>query len=539
MNENKNKDSSKFLKLESSPHLNPVDYFNFYGNFISIFEGLKNFNAINENEAALINPKDLTKDLNKATFILNNGLVDVVKDNEYDLAKGSKISKFMLLSSVMFKGDYFAAMSYVSFQLMKSEIPYIRVGTDYFKVITKSDRYEAINTILKPWKKDEIKEDHGKQLLSRIFKFDDFTILPNNVQYLPVYKNCYNLYSKFSHDPASKDVLAEHIPTTLKLITHIFGEQWQLGLKYMKILYEFPRQILPVLALVSTQRETGKTTFLNWIQMIFGENSTLINPADLMSNFNDGYATKNIIMVDETVIDKAHVIEKLKSIATAKTMSVSQKFVSHYAVPFFGKVIVCTNKETDFMRIDEEEIRFWVRKIKPIEGTKNTNIELDLFTEIPLFLRFLTQLPEVDFSKSRMVFTQDEIATESLQRVKLESHSTLRKEIEYFAEDFFNNFAAKTIHATAKDVKEKWFANNNQISVTYIRKVLKDEMKLDLTEGVERYYSFGDTSSAPKVGQPFIFNAQEDTKLPQMEDVTETINKIIHNASSNQDEDLF
>jgi hypothetical protein len=35
------------------------------------------------------------------------------------------------------------------------------------------------------------------------------------------------------------------------------------------------------------------------------------------------------------------------------------------------------------MRIDQEEIRFWVRKIKLIKGAKNTNIETDLFNEIP------------------------------------------------------------------------------------------------------------------------------------------------------------
>ena len=95
----------------------------------------------------------------------------------------------------------------------------------------------------------------------------------------------------------------------------------------MKLLYEHPCQILPVLSLVSTERETGKTTFLNYIQMLFGENSTLINPSDLTSSFNDAYATKNIIMIDETVIEKQNVVEKLKSLATAKTISVSQKFL--------------------------------------------------------------------------------------------------------------------------------------------------------------------------------------------------------------------
>ena len=32
----------------------------------------------------------------------------------------------------------------------------------------------------------------------------------------------------------------------------------------MKILYEHPTQILPILSLVSNERGTGKTTFLNW-----------------------------------------------------------------------------------------------------------------------------------------------------------------------------------------------------------------------------------------------------------------------------------
>ena len=44
------------------------------------------------------------------------------------------------------------------------------------------------------------------------------------------------------------------------------------------------------------------------------------------------------------------------------------------------------------MRIDDEEIRFWIRKINPIKGDKNTNIENDLFNEIPKFLKYLEQM---------------------------------------------------------------------------------------------------------------------------------------------------
>jgi hypothetical protein len=501
--------SEKFKKPESNPLLNAVDYFNFFGSFVSIFEGIKQCNIKSETEVCLLNPDTLDpQELNKPTFVLNKlNTIDVLKKNDYRIGVGIKVSKFMLLTAVRFKGDSFAAMSYVNFELMKSEIPYIRVGTDYFKMIKKKDRYNSENNLLKPWKKDEIKQDHGKNLLGMIYKFDDFTIEPNNIEYKPVVYNCFNLYAKFAHKPIEHEVTINDIPITMGLINHIFGEQWQLGLKYIKILYQYPKQIAPVLALVSTERETGKTTFLNWIQMLFGENSTLINPSDLTSNFNDAYATKNIIMIDETTIDKVHAIEKLKSLATAKTISVSQKFVSHYSVPFFGKIILCTNKESDFMRIDEEEIRFWVRKIKPINGKKNTNIETDLFNEIPNFLKYLLQIEEIDFSKSRMVFTKDEIETESLELVKEESKSWLRKEIEYLFIDFFdNNNAIDFVEVTPKDIKERWFINNNQISISYIRKVLKEEMKMHSLV-TKRYKGFPNEAGLTfdKVGLPFVF----------------------------------
>jgi hypothetical protein len=501
---------SKFKKPESNPLLNPVDYFNFFGTFEQIFEGDKKCIAYSDTSATYFTEGELqTK---TPTFELNkSGLIDIKKSNPFDLATGQVVSKFMLLCAIKFKGDFSKANSYVTYSLMKKDIPYIRVGTDHFKVFGKVDRYGVQQTMIKAWDKATITEDHGKTLMSHINKFDDFTIIPNNKEFIPVGNNCYNLYAKFSHVPYDGDVSLNDIPVTIGIMNHIFGEQFELGLKYMKILYEYPKQILPVLALVSTERETGKTTFLNWIQIMFGENSTLINPHDLTSNYNDAYATKNVIMIDETVIDKSNTIEKLKSIATAKTISVSQKFVQHYSVPFFGKVIICTNKENDFMRIDDEEIRFWVRKIKSITGKKNTNIETDLKNEIPKFLKLLIDLPNIDFSRSRMVFTQDEINTTALDSIKEESKSSLRKELEIHIEDFFNNSTELEFEATVKDIKERWFSHNNQISMAYIRKVIKDEMKL-IPLPMRKYKPFANVESLGTSGTPFLFKKQNNSQ---------------------------
>lgn len=168
------------------------------------------------------------------------------------------------------------------------------------------------------------------------------------------------------------------------------------------------------------------------------------------------------------------------------------------------------------MRIDEEEIRFWIRKIKVIDGNKNTNIETDLFNEIPRFLRYLIQQPAVDTSKSRMVFTMDEIGTQELHEVKDESKSWLRKELEIELENYFNNDAhgEDTMLATPRDVKNRWFKTNHQVTISYIRKVVKNEMKLECVEKSNRYYPFNadknsdDPFNADRgsvTGRPYIF----------------------------------
>lgn len=498
--------NEKFINKKKDKSLNPFDWFCQFGEFDDIFKTkLENY-ELKDNFV-------WKKYSDKPIFKINPLTVEVLNENEFNILNGN-YSKFNILTIIRFKNDAFMSLSFIKYNLMKIDIPYIRVGTDYYKVIYKTDRYGSLSQQLKSWRKDEIKLDHNPDLIKRIDKFDDFTIEPNNIDFKQSINGFYNLYPKFQHVP--KEGV---INTSSMFMKHIFGEQIDLGYRYMKLLYEHPKQILPILSLVSIERETGKTTFLNWINMIFGQNSVMVSPTEITKDFNSLYATKNIIMIDEAVAEKGATVEKLKSIATAKTITVNQKFISEYSVPFYGKIILCTNKETDFMKIDGDEIRFWIRKINHIES-KNTNIEKDLFNEIPAFLNYLLKLPAIDFSKSRMVFTQDEIQTENLEIVKQESKSGLLKELEILIEDYFNNSTQTKFHATAKDVKERWFIHNNNFSMAYIRKVLKDEMKLEVLQN-QRYFSFEENISSKKIGTPFIFyrkleiiENEEDNEAP-------------------------
>lgn len=499
--------------------ITPVDYFNFYGDFSLIFKGIRDCNLITPDEVGMFVPGEPNpNDLIKATFKNTTAGVCVLKANAYGFAVNATISKFMLLSAVQFKNDNFAAQSYVMFEVMGIEIPYIRVGIDYFKVIRKQTRYGGTHTELKRWSKDEIKLDHSKALLQSIPKYDDFTIVPDNKNYKPIIKNCYNLYSEFAHTPHPDEVTEEEIPVTLSFLKHIFQEHYELGLKYFKILYEHPTQITPILCQVSAKNETGKTTLINFTEMLFGGNYVLISPDDLTGKFNSSYATKNVIAIEETFVEKQAGVEKLKSLSTGKSILMARKFIEENPLPFFGHLILNTNKVKDFMKINSEEIRFWIREVPPILGKKNTLIEKHLFDEIPKFLKYLISLPDLNFNNgSRMFFTAEELNTEALLTIKEESRSQLFKEIEIFVQNFFNNSPqVKQFHAALTDIKDEWFKNNNQVSMSYIRKVLQDEAGMIPERSVKgkciKYYRFADDTNphAHKTGYPYLFIRQDE-----------------------------
>ncbi len=512
--------------------LHPIEWFNYYGDFAYIFKGVRDHNMITPHECALINSAEPTQnDLNITTFHYNPKThnVAVKKPNAYHFPVGAVISKFALLSAIRFRNSHTEAITHIQFDLMHEPNPYIRVGTDYFKVIHKDTRYGGTHTHIKRWKKDEITQDHGKSFLAAIPRYDDFTIVPNNKTYQAVIKNCYNLYAEFPHVPHTNPVAASDIPVTLNFLRHIFGDHFDLGLRYFKILYEHPTKMGPVLCLVSAENETGKTTFINFLEMIFGNNYVLISPDSLTKDFNSNYATKNIIAVEETFIEKQHAVEKIKSLSTGKSIEVNRKFIEDHSIPFFGKIIMNTNKIYDFMRINDKEIRFWVREVPQITGKKNVLIEQQLFDEIPKFLRFLSDLPAVDFDNgSRTGFLDSEIVTSALLRVKEESRSQLCKELEIFICDFFdNNYWARSFYASPADIKDRWFKNDRQVSANYIRKVIREEFNLEpscsKTGKSLKYKPFDEQDfMKSKVGTPYLFVRVNDPD-PIVEDAPEYV----------------
>ena len=90
-------------------------------------------------------------------------------------------------------------------------------------------------------------------------------------------------------------------------------------------MYKNSIQILPVLYLVSKERETGKTTFLNWLKSIYEHNMTYNKNEDFRSQFNSDWASKLIIAVDEVLLDKLEDSERIKNLSKARTFKTEAK----------------------------------------------------------------------------------------------------------------------------------------------------------------------------------------------------------------------
>lgn len=479
----------KFKKVKS--YSNPVDYFNREITFAELIglltiKGQPIFSERNgkyyDNHSLSVKDPSELKQAGKGRIILTH-------PNSLHLPQEIEITYFEIFCQARFNGNWQGCANYIHLQIMKQSIPFISIGGDYFRIIKRKNALGTETAQIRPYKKEEIKEEFGKAAIPLIPRFSDYINEPNNTEeYQQVHGELYNVYEKVCFK-ATKQPQA--FPNIEMMMEHIFGDQKELGYKYLQCLYLHPKQILPILCLVSEKRDTGKTTFMDFIQMWLGENCVPLDPKALTREFNSIYANKLMILVDETMLEKQSAIERLKAIATQKRMAVNMKYVADYTVDFYGKIIIASNMIKKFMRIDEEEIRFWVRKI-PVPKIKVTDILKKMHDEIPALLNYLHSLPEIDFSHSRMVFTKEEIKTDALDAVVQESYSGLRKELEILIQDHFNEYPNLTeFYATATDIKERWFSNNNQIGRHYISSVLIEEMKIERTETQLVYYPFG------------------------------------------------
>ena len=173
--------------------------------------------------------------------------------------------------------------------MSKSDISkeeFIRVGTTLYKLVNQPRLNGGYVKKRIVWNNETLRQDYGKHYLATVPKYDGFCTVPDHVNYRPIVEKFLNLYESIDHKPMEGD-----FPSIRSLVEHIFGEQYELGMDYLQLLYLRPIQKLPILLLVSEERNTGKSTFLNFLKAMFQNNVTFNTNEDFRSqSYQDTYA---------------------------------------------------------------------------------------------------------------------------------------------------------------------------------------------------------------------------------------------------------
>ena len=354
---------------------------------------------------------------------------------------------------------------------MKEE-EYMRVGTTLYKVVNQpcaNGGYEKKRVV---WNNSTLRQDYGKNYLATVPKYDGFCTVPNHLNYQEEIEGFLNLYEPIEHKPQQGDF--SHIQS---LMRHIFGEQYELGMDYMQLLYLQPTQKLPIVLLVSEERNTGKSTFLNFLKAVFENNVTFNTNEDFRSQFNSDWAGKLLIVVDEVLLNRREDSERLKNLSTTFTYKVEAKGKDRTEIAFFAKFVLCSNNEYLPILIDAGETRYWVRKIMPLQSD-DTNFLQKLKAEIPAFLYFLTQRELSTTQESRMWFNPRLTHTAALQKIIRSNRNRLEIEMTELLLDIMSNMNVESVSFCLNDLVTLLLYSQVKVEKYQVRKVVQEVWKL-------------------------------------------------------------
>ena len=324
---------------------------------------------------------------------------------------------------------------------------FIRVGTTLYKLVNQPRLNGGYVKKRIVWNNETLRQDYGKDYLASVPKYDGFCTVPDHVDYRPVVDKFLNLYEPIGYKPQEGE-----FPCIRSLVRHIFGDQYELGMDYLQLLYLRPVQKLPILLLVSEERNTGKSTFLNFLKALFQNNVTFNTNEDFRSQFNADWAGKLLIVVEAKGKDRDE-------------------------IAFFAKFVLCSNNEYLPVIIDAGETRYWVRKIDRLQSD-DTDFLQKLKAEIPAFLYHLQHRTMATKKESRMWFAPKLIETEALRKIIRSNRNRLEIEMCELMLDIMDSTDTDSFSFCYNDILLLLVHSQVKAERHQVRKVLQECWKL-------------------------------------------------------------
>lgn len=339
--------------------------------------------------------------------------------------------------------------------------------------------------VYKPWALDSIYRRYGKDMakdtiIKEMPLFDGETIVPEHLNYRPVIGRYLNTYHPLRYQPMEGGNW-HHVE---RLLHHIFGDQYELGLDYVELLYLKPMQKLPLLLLVSKENNTGKSTFCNFLEKFFGQNVTGVNSDGLKNRFTSTWMNKLVVYVEEKLFDKEEDTDMLKNLVTAFRGQSESKGKDRVEVPLFAKLVMTSNNENNPIVIHEDDTRVWAIRVPQFD--KNDPYEPNFLEEcekeIPYFMFSLKNRQLSTEREDRLWFRRDLIITEAWHRIVNYCRSSIEKQTAELMLTIMENCQVEVLRYSSTDLLKLLGLEKIKADRPAIKQLLKERWKMTSPE---------------------------------------------------------
>lgn len=285
---------------------------------------------------------------------------------------------------------------------------------------------------------------HRKADLQSIRRYTGECNEPGYFNYQPVVNNHYNMFKMPTWKPAKGSW--ETIEHYLRHITNGDEQQYQMMLDYFQISLQDPKQKLPIIILLSYEKNTGKSTFYDLLKAVFGENVESVDPSNFELDWNTQWCEKHFVFVDEMekIKDKDKVGSKLKKLAYFPVISKNKKGHDTETIEWNGRTVLTSNEEAGFIQIDVYEDRYWVIKTPGRKGEFDPNYVKKIQKQAPYFVHHLMNRELHTENENRGWFHPELLHTKALQDIVDNSRPQIEVDLDNMMTVWFEDNKSKS-----------------------------------------------------------------------------------------------